>query len=117
MISELRYLWIVPHPWFFGIVAITQDLAQSVTLRLCQIAILVRLERRFGDNGWTGRRIVDDGLEQRSHRLGRDVALALDDFAAVRVEHYCRWPTVIFVAVRRDPALNPGRPEQRCTLS
>src|SRR4029077_9282095 len=66
----------------FGVIVFAQDLAQANSLRLGQIAILVRLERRFSDDGRTRRGIIDNRLKHRSHRLGRDVALALYNFAA-----------------------------------
>ena len=49
-------------------------------------------------DGGTGRRIVDDGLEHGGHFVGGEVALAFDDFVAVRVEDDGGGPAEIFVA-------------------
>ena len=46
-----------------------------------------------------GRRIVDDGLQHRGHLFGREIALALDDLAAVGVEDDRGGPAVILVAI------------------
>src|SRR4029077_2360956 len=43
----------------FGVIVFAQDLAQTGPLSLGQIAILVRLERRFGDDERTRRGIID----------------------------------------------------------
>jgi len=49
MISELEILWVAAPALIFMIVAMTEDFAAVRRARFCHIAVLVRLERPFGD--------------------------------------------------------------------
>src|SRR6185312_3000608 len=65
---------------------------ERLTLLFPEIGRLRAAYLQGGADGRAGAWIRDDRIEQRHHLRGRNVAAALDDFRAVRGQHYGRWP-------------------------